>query len=112
MVVEKNEYAYTETNCFRQNWDSFTFTVGLYRDYCFFMIGDGLEQGWLSPYLVEQGLTMKQSGLLFTVYGITVSVSAWFSGVFVQMWGPRRAMTFGLAAFIIGSIGFIGFWDF
>ncbi|MFB9758662.1 MFS transporter [Ectobacillus funiculus] len=74
-----------------------------------FMIGDGLEQGWLSPYLVEQGLTMKQSGLLFTVYGITVSVSAWFSGVFVQMWGPRRAMTFGLAAFIIGSIGFIGF---
>ena len=73
-----------------------------------FMIGDGLEQGWLSPYLVEQGLTMKQSGLLFTVYGITVSVSAWFSGVFVQMWGPRRAMTFGLAAFIIGSIGFIG----
>lgn len=74
-----------------------------------FMIGDGLEQGWLSPYLIEQGLTMKQSGLLFTVYGITVSVSAWFSGVFVQMWGPRRAMTFGLAAFIIGSIGFIGF---
>lgn len=73
-----------------------------------FMIGDGLEQGWLSPYLVEQGLTMKQSGLLFTVYGITVSVSAWFSGVFVQMWGPRRAMTFGLVAFIIGSIGFIG----
>lgn len=73
-----------------------------------FMIGDGLEHGWLSPYLVEQGLTMKQSGLLFTIYGITVSISAWFSGVLVQMWGPRRAMTFGLVAFIIGSIGFIG----
>ncbi|PGD43941.1 MFS transporter, partial [Bacillus toyonensis] len=24
-----------------------------------FMIGDGLEQGWLSPYLVEKGLTLE-----------------------------------------------------
>lgn len=73
-----------------------------------FMIGDGLEQGWLSPYLVKQGLTMGQAAFLFTVYGITVSASSWFSGIFVQMWGPRRAMTLGLASFIIGSIGFIG----
>jgi polyol permease family len=73
-----------------------------------FMIGDGLEQGWLSPYLVKQGLTLQQTGLLFTVYGITVSVSSWFSGMFVQMWGPKKAMTFGLGAFIVGSIGFIG----
>lgn len=72
-----------------------------------FMIGDGLEQGWLSPYLVEQGLTMEKSALLFTVYGVTVSVSSWFSGVFVQNWGPRKAMTYGLVSFIIGSIAFI-----
>ncbi|MDQ0243550.1 polyol permease family [Bacillus fengqiuensis] len=72
-----------------------------------FMIGDGLEQGWLSPYLVEQGLTMEKSAFLFTVYGVTVSVSSWFSGVFVQNWGPRKAMTYGLVSFIIGSIAFI-----
>ena len=29
-----------------------------------FMIGDGLEQGWLSPYLIVQGLTMEKSALL------------------------------------------------
>ncbi|MBE2977508.1 MFS transporter [Priestia megaterium] len=73
-----------------------------------FMIGDGLEQGWLSPYLVERGLTIEHAALLFTVYGITVSVSSWFSGVLVQLWGPRKAMAFGLISFIIGSIGFIG----
>ncbi|WP_242321325.1 MFS transporter [Bacillus cereus group sp. BfR-BA-01354] len=73
-----------------------------------FMIGDGLEQGWLSPYLVENGLTLEHAAFLFTIYGITVSASSWFSGVFVQMWGPRKVMTFGLVSFILGSIGFIG----
>lgn len=34
-----------------------------------FMIGDGLEHGWLSPYLVERGLSMEQAGFYsrFTV---------------------------------------------
>ena len=45
-----------------------------------FMIGDGLEQGWLSPYLVEKGLTLEHAAFLFTIYGITVSASSWFSG--------------------------------
>lgn len=26
-----------------------------------FMMGDGLEQGWLSPFLIENGLTVQQS---------------------------------------------------
>ncbi|MGV2448466.1 UNVERIFIED_CONTAM: MFS transporter, partial [Bacillus sp. ATCC 13368] len=42
-----------------------------------FMIGESLEQGWLSPYIVERGLTIEHAALLFTVYGITVSVSSW-----------------------------------
>lgn len=73
-----------------------------------FMIGDGLEQGWLSPYLVQHGLTMQQSAFLYSDYGIAVTIASWFSGVFVQTWGPRKAMTVGLTSFVIGAIGFIG----
>lgn len=32
-----------------------------------FMMGDGMEQGWLSPYLIEKGMTIGQSALLFTI---------------------------------------------
>lgn len=49
-----------------------------------FMVGDGLEQGWLSPFLVDHGLSMQQSASLFTMYGIAVTISAWLSGTFVQ----------------------------
>lgn len=61
-----------------------------------FMMGDGLEQGWLSPYLVEQGLTVQQSGILFTVYGVTIALSSFLSGLFVDAMGPKKAMLTGL----------------
>nr|WGD85522.1 hypothetical protein P5621_14805 [Bacillus subtilis] len=49
-----------------------------------------LEQGWLSPFLVDHGLSMQQSASLFTMYGIAVTISAWLSGTFVQTWGYRE----------------------
>jgi polyol permease family len=73
-----------------------------------FMLGDGLEAGWLSPYLIQNGMTMQESAFLYTVYGIALTISSWFSGVFVQTWGPRRAMTVGLISFVIGTIAFVG----
>ena len=41
-----------------------------------FMMGDGVEQGWLSPYLIEQGMSIQQSALMFTVYGVTIAISS------------------------------------
>ncbi|MDD9150474.1 MFS transporter [Sporolactobacillus sp. KGMB 08714] len=73
-----------------------------------FMIGDGVEQGWISPYLVSRGVSIEGASLLLTVYGITVAVAAWLSGVLVQTLGPRKIMVSGLIAFMIGSFGFIG----
>ncbi|WP_160725898.1 MFS transporter [Bacillus sp. USDA818B3_A] len=73
-----------------------------------FMIGDGVEQAWISPYLVSRGMSIEDASLLLTVYGITAAISAWFSGVLVQTLGPRKVMSYGLIAFIIGSLGFIG----
>ncbi|RRB02658.1 MFS transporter [Larkinella rosea] len=74
-----------------------------------FMMGDGVEQGWLSPYLLEHGMSIQQSASLFTVYGITIAVSSWFSGVLAEGYGPRKAMLAGLLLYILGTVGFVGF---
>ncbi|MBL1409060.1 MFS transporter [Sphingobacterium faecale] len=73
-----------------------------------FMMGDGVEQGWLSPYLVEHGMSIQQSATLFTIYGITIAISSWFSGVLAESYGPRKSMLMGLILYIIGTIGFVG----
>lgn len=73
-----------------------------------FMIGDGLEQGWLSPYVQENGLTMGQSAMLFTVYGITIAISSFLSGVMADTYGVRRTMTIGLLLYLVGVCGFAG----
>lgn len=73
-----------------------------------FMMGDGVEQGWLSPYLIEHGMSIQQSASLFTVYGITIAISSWFSGVLAESYGPKKAMWLGVLLYIIGTIGFVG----
>lgn len=72
-----------------------------------FMVGDGLEHGWLSPYLVEQGLTIQQSATLFTAYGAVLAVASYFSGVLTEAFGPRRVMLAGLLLWLVGQILFI-----
>ena len=72
-----------------------------------FMMGDGVEQGWLSPYLVSHGMSMEQSAALFTVYGITIAISSWFSGVLAESYGPRKSMFMGLLLYLIGTVGFV-----
>ncbi len=74
-----------------------------------FMMGDGMEQGWLSPYLIERGLTMQQSATLFTMYGVTVALSSWFSGVLAEGFGVRKTMITGMCLYILGTLGFVGY---
>lgn len=74
-----------------------------------FMMGDGIEQGWLSPYLVAHGMTVQQSATLFTAYGVTIAISAWFSGVLAEGYGVKRTMFTGLVLYILGTIGFVGY---
>src|SRR5689334_19771877 len=62
-----------------------------------FMIGDGVESGYLSPYLLGGGVSPPEVAAVFTVYGITAAVAAWFSGALSDLWGPRRVMFAGLA---------------
>ncbi|GAB1334011.1 MFS transporter [Streptomyces sp. E-15] len=73
-----------------------------------FMIGDGVESGFLSPYLLDQGVSKDRVALLFTVYGVTASVSAWFSGALSDLWGPRRVMLLGLGVWTTLQVVFLG----
>src|SRR5690554_5195156 len=72
-----------------------------------FMMGDGMEQGWLSPYLIEQGLTMQQSASLFSAYGIIIAISSWFSGVLAEAYGIKRTMFVGLILYLLGTVSFV-----
>jgi polyol permease family len=73
----------------------------------FFMVGTGLESGWLSPYLVGQGFSLKVVAAIFSAYGVCVSVSAWLSGVFFEMVGAKRTMLTAFLLFVIGTIVFV-----
>ncbi|MFH0518457.1 MFS transporter [Streptomyces sp. M41] len=72
-----------------------------------FMIGDGVESGFLSPYLIDQGIARDQVALLFTVYGLTASIAAWFSGALSDLWGPRRVMMLGLGIWAAFQVLFL-----
>ncbi|MCF3109263.1 MFS transporter [Niabella sp. CC-SYL272] len=74
-----------------------------------FMMGDGVEQGWLSPYLIhDRGLTIEQSATLFSVYGLTVAISSFLSGILAEGMGVRKAMWVGFLLFVAGTFGFVG----
>ncbi|MFS0751274.1 MFS transporter [Oceanobacillus sp. 1P07AA] len=73
-----------------------------------FMMGDGLELAWISPYLVDQGLTVQQAAVLTTSYGVTIAIAAWLSGVLVEAFGPRKTMTMGLVLYLLGHVLFVG----
>ena len=73
------------------------------------MMGDGIEAGWMSPFLVENGLTIQQSALIFTVYGISITIASWFSGVCLEIYGPKRSMLMGLLFYMIGTAVFLTF---
>ncbi|MDW4366109.1 MFS transporter [Staphylococcus saprophyticus] len=74
-----------------------------------FMMGDGLEIGWLSPWLHGHGFSVQETSLLFSAYGVTVALASWLSGVFAEALGGKRTMMLGLTFYIIGTIFFVGF---
>lgn len=71
-----------------------------------FMIGDGVESGYLSPYLIERGISQYVAAI-FTAYGATAAVAAWFSGALSDLWGPRRVMMVGLAIWAVFEVLFL-----
>lgn len=72
-----------------------------------FMVGDGVESGYLAPYLTGRGLGTERVAAVFTVYGLAVAVAGWLSGALSDAWGPRRVIAIGLACWIGFQILFL-----
>ncbi|HEY7154390.1 MAG TPA: MFS transporter, partial [Gemmataceae bacterium] len=72
-----------------------------------FMIGDGVESGYLSPYLKERGFSEEWVAVVFTAYGLTAAVAAWLSGALSDLWGPRRVMWAGLGIWTVFETAFL-----
>ena len=72
-----------------------------------FMIGDGLEQGWLSTYLTQNNMTVQEVATLLSFYGIAVAFASWLSGVLAEIYGPRKMMITGLVLFVLGTLVFL-----
>lgn len=72
-----------------------------------FMIGDGVESAYLSPFLVEGGITEKSVAVLFTVYGVAAAISSWLSGALSEVMGPRRVMMLGVAIWLVFQVLFL-----
>jgi len=72
-----------------------------------FMIGDGVESGYLSPYLAGLGISETRVAAIFTAYGLTAAISAWLSGALSDLWGPRRVMWIGLVIWVVFQVAFL-----
>lgn len=72
-----------------------------------FMIGDGIESGFLSKYLDDRGFSEQRVAMVFTAYGLTAAIAAWFSGALSDLWGPRKVMALGLGIWVIFEVAFL-----
>jgi polyol permease family len=72
-----------------------------------FMVGDGVESGYLSPYLTTQGVAPGKVAWIFTVYGLAVAIAGWLSGALSDVWGPRRVIAIGLGVWVIFQLAFL-----
>jgi polyol permease family len=72
-----------------------------------FMIGDGVELGYLSPYLSGRGMEESHIATIFTVYGVTVGISSWLAGALSNLWGPKRVMLIGLFIWSLFEVLFL-----
>src|ERR1700744_5405136 len=79
--------------------DRFSFPRPLawgYLGLLLFMIGDGIESGYLAPFLLTKGLSQGQVAVMFAVYGVAAASAARVSGVLADVRGPRQVMWLGL----------------
>jgi polyol permease family len=67
-----------------------------------FMIGDGIESNYLSPFLVNsEGFSESTAAVTISLYGIFVAVGSWLAGTLSAVLGPRRVMLIGAAVWVV-----------
>ena len=72
-----------------------------------FMLGEGIDQGFLSAFLSDRGVSLHSIAMLFTVRGVAVGVASWLSGALSDLWGPRRVMWVGSVIWAVFQVLFL-----
>lgn len=73
-----------------------------------FMIGDGVESGYIAPYLAAHGAGSEtNAALIISVYGLMVTLGSWMAGALSDVWGPRRVMLIGLVLWAVLQVLFL-----
>ena len=72
-----------------------------------FMIGDGVESGFLSPYMLDLHFRESQIALVFTLYGVAAALASWLSGVLSDLVGPKKVMWAGLLIWLVMEVPFL-----
>lgn len=75
----------------------------------FFMTGDGLEQNFLSKFIVNLNFPESKASLIFTAYGLAAAVSSWLSGTLAETFGAKNIMVLGAVLWIILHAAFMQF---
>jgi polyol permease family len=83
--------------------------MGGYIAILFCMTGDGIEQAFLSKYLVNLGFSGTQASLVFTVYGAAVAFSSLASGILSEMFSPKKIMLVGVVWWLVFHVLFLQF---
>jgi polyol permease family len=65
-----------------------------------FMIGDGVEAGFLSPMLMDLHFMASQVAIVFSAYGVTAAIASWLSGTLSDIFGPKKVMWAGLLIWV------------
>jgi len=79
-----------------------------YAGLLLFMIGDGVESGFIAPFMADNGAgTEIKASYVITVYGVAVMLASWLSGALSDLWGPRRVMMIGLAIWLTFDVLFL-----
>jgi polyol permease family len=72
-----------------------------------FMVGDGVEAGFLSPLLRDQHFSTRAIALVFTAYGVSAAIASWLSGALSDIFGPRKVIWAGLMIWVAFEIPFL-----
>ncbi|WP_189659347.1 MFS transporter [Pseudomonas amygdali] len=67
-----------------------------------FMIGDGVESNYFSPFLVDsQGFSEGSAALTISLYGIFATIGSWFAGTLSAVLGARKVMLIGALSWVV-----------
>lgn len=73
-----------------------------------FMIGDGVESGYIAPFLAANGAgTATNAAVIITAYGLIVTLGSWLAGALSDVLGPRKVMLVGLIIWAVFEVLFL-----